>query len=302
MRAFCRARPRARGRAQAHSPSMQPATPVIPAMPPRRVGLIGFGAIGQAVAQGWTQQPVDGHRLAAVLVRPAQQAAARASLPQHIQVVTDRDALLAAAPDLVVEAAGHGAVQQHGAALLGQGTALMLLSIGALADAGLHDTLCAAARAGNTALLLPVGAIAGLDGLMALRRAGLTAVRYTSTKPPQAWRGTPADGPFDLAALAAPTVLFDGSARDAARLYPKNANLAAAVALAGLGFERTRVRLVADPAASGNTGQIDAEGPTSRLQVTVGGAASAGNAKTSGIVAHSVLSALGNAAGVLRFV
>jgi aspartate dehydrogenase len=173
----------------------------------------------------------------------------------------------------------------------------MLLSVGALAEAALQADLQSAAQAGSSRLLLPVGAIAGLDGLLALRQAGLQRVRYTSAKPPLAWRGTPAEAAFDLARLTAPTVIFEGTARDAARPYPKNANLAAAVALAGLGFEQTAVRLVADPAATGNTGQIDAEGATSRLQVTVAGAASAANAKTSGIVAHSVLSALANRAG-----
>ena len=267
-----------------------------------RLALIGFGAIGRAITAALVQSPPPGHQLVALLVRPHQLADARAAVPASVQVTSDMAALLASAPQTVIEAAGHGAVVAHGDVVLRQGASLMALSIGALADADLHDTLIAAARAGNTQLLLPVGAIAGLDGLLALRQAGLHSVRYTSTKPPRAWQGTPADGPLDLAALRSPTVIFSGTARDAARLYPKNANLAAAVALAGLGFERTQVQLVADPAATGNSGRIDAEGATSRLQVTVAGAASAGNAKTSGIVAHSVLSALANAAGALRFV
>lgn len=271
-------------------------------MPPVRLALIGHGAIGRAVTAALARSALPGHQLVALLVHPHQRAEALAAVPAGVQVATDAAALLATAPHTVIEAAGHGAVAAHGEAVLRHGASLMTLSIGALADAVLHDSLLAAARVGGSQLLLPVGAIAGLDGLLALGQAGLRSVRYTSTKPPRAWLGTPADGPFDLAALRSPTVIFSGSARDAARLYPKNANLAAAVALAGLGFERTQVQLVADPAASGNSGRIDAEGATSRLQVTVAGAASAGNAKTSGIVAHSVLSALGNAAGALRFV
>lgn len=267
-----------------------------------RLALIGHGAIGRAITASLVQSPLPGHQLVALLVRPRQLADALATVPVGVLVTTDAAAMLATEPHTVIEAAGHGAVAAHGEAVLRHGVSLMLLSIGALADAALHEALLAAASAGGSQLLLPVGAIAGLDGLLALRQAGLHSVRYTSTKPPLAWRGTPADGPFDLAALRSPTVIFSGTARDAARLYPKNANLAAAVALAGLGFERTQVQLVADPAARGNSGRIDAEGATSRLQVTVAGAASAGNAKTSGIVAHSVLSALGNAAGRLRFV
>ncbi len=235
-----------------HRPA--PASGAFP--PPRRCGLVGFGAIGRVLVAALATAPPAGHRLVALLVRPHQLAEAQAAVPAEVVVTTEAAVLLAQAPDLVIEAAGHAAVAAHGAAVLRAGAALMPLSIGALADAALHDGLLAAAEAGRSQLLLPVGAIAGLDGLLALRQAGLQRVLYTSTKPPLAWRGTPADGPFDLGALRSPTLIFSGTARDAARLYPKNANLAAAVALAGLGFERTEVQLVADPAASGNSGRI----------------------------------------------
>lgn len=270
-------------------------------MQPRRFGILGFGAIGQSLVAAVAHTPVPGHQLTAVLVRPHQVPAAQAAVPAGVAVVTDLAALLALAPDGVVEAAGQGAVVAHGVDVLASGTPLLALSVGALADAALHAALAQAARQGGTRLVLPVGAIAGLDGLMALRQAGLQRVRYTSTKPPQAWLGTPAAQQVDLLALRAPAVVFSGTARQAALGFPKNANLAAAVALAGLGFEATTVQLVADPAATGNTGQIDAEGLGSRLQVTVSGASTAANPKTSGIVAHSVLACLANQAAAIGF-
>lgn len=268
--------------------------------PARRIGLIGFGAIGQSLLAAWQHTPVPGHALTAVLVRPHQLAQARALVPAGITVTDELATLLALAPHTVVEAAGQPAVAQFAEQVLLHGTRLLLLSVGSLADAALHARLEAAARASGATLLLPVGAIAGLDGLMALRQAGLQQVQYTSTKPPRAWLGTPAEEQLDLLALQAPAVVFSGTARNAARLYPKNANLAAAVALAGLGFERTTVQLVADPAASGNSGRIQAEGWGSRLDVSVAGSASA-NPKTSGIVAFSVLSALANSAAAIAF-
>jgi aspartate dehydrogenase len=216
-----------------------------------------------------------------------------------VVVTTELATLLALAPDGVVEAAGQGAVAQHGVAVLASGTRLLVLSVGALADAALQAALHQAARQHGTQLVLPVGAIAGLDGLMALRQAGLQQVRYTSTKPPRAWLGTPAEHGWDLLALRERTVVFAGTARQAALGFPKNANLAASVALAGLGFEATMVQLVADPAATGNTGQIDAEGAGSRLQVVVSGASTAANPKTSGIVAYSVLACLANRAAAI---
>jgi len=263
--------------------------------------IIGFGAIGRSLVAELARAPVPGHRFMLLLVRPQQLADAQAAVPPGVRVTADAAELLAAAPGLVIEAAGHAAVAALGPAVLRQGAALMALSVGALADAALHAALEQAARQGGTRLVLPVGAIAGLDGLMALRQAGLQRVRYTSTKPPQAWLGTPAQQGVDLLALRERTVVFEGTARQAARGFPKNANLAAAVALAGLGFEATTVQLVADPAATGNTGQIDAEGAGSRLQVTVSGASSAANPKTSGIVAHSVLACLANRAAAITF-
>jgi aspartate dehydrogenase len=148
---------------------------------------------------------------------------------------------------------------------------------------------------------VPVGAIAGLDGLLALRRAGLKRVVYTSTKPPASWRGTPAETGVDLDTISAPTVVFEGTAREAASKFPKNANLAAAVALAGLGFDETQVVLVADPGVDENVGRIDAEGADSKLSVTVTGRSEPSNPKSSRITGVSVLSALDNDAEMVAF-
>jgi aspartate dehydrogenase len=253
-----------------------------------RVGIIGYGAIGQALVDLLLE---DGSaRVAAVLVRDAARDGARRRLPPEVAVVTRLPDLLALAPDLAVECAGQGAVHEHAAAVLSGSVPLMVISTGALATPGLVEALTGAAR-GDARLLVPAGAIAGLDGLGALKAAGLTAVTYTSTKPPAAWRGTPAQDAVDLDGLNAATAFFEGSAREAALRFPKNANLAATVALAGLGLDRTRVRLVADPAATGNTGRIEAESAIGSLSVTMAGPASA-NPKTSASVAYSLLHAI----------
>lgn len=271
----------------------------------RRVGVIGWGSIGQTLLQAWAQQPVPGHQAVALLVRPAQLQAARdaaADLPAGLRVTADAAEFLATPLDLVVEAAGQGAVRELGEAVLHSGRDLMLLSVGALTDDALRERLQAQATEAGVRLLLPVGAIAGLDGLLALRRAGLQQVRYTSTKPPAAWKGTAAEQMIDLDAITGPTRFFSGTAREAAAQFPKNANLAATVALAGLGLDHTRVELVADPAARGNHGQIEAQGLESRLSVTVAGLGSASNPKSSRITGLSVLSALANAASPLGYV
>jgi aspartate dehydrogenase len=270
--------------------------------PPARVGLIGFGAIGRSVVDAWSTTPVRGHTLAALLVRAHQRDEALRVAPPGVAVCTEIADFLAADLQLAVEVAGHGAVISHGERILAAGLDLALISVGSLADDGFRQRLEQAAVQGGGRVLLPIGAIAGLDGLLALRRAGLSSVTYTSTKPPASWKDTPADGLFDLDALTERTVIFSGTAADAARLYPKNANLAAVVALAGLGLQATRVQLVADPSATGNSGLIEAEGPSSTLTVRVAGASAASNPKTSQITGMSVLAALENRGSALAFI
>jgi aspartate dehydrogenase len=254
-----------------------------------RAALIGFGAIGRTVAAHW---PADRGVLAAVLVRPMRLKQARAALPHSVAVVDNLHALLSLSPDLVAECAGHAALREFGPAILRSGADLMAIATGALAEDRLRTTLIAAARQGGGRVLLPSGAIAGLDGLAAMRVGGIDRVRYVSVKPPEAWRGTAAERIIDLAHIAMPTAFFQGSAREAARLFPQNANLAATVALAGIGLDRTEIALIADPGATGNTGRIQAEGRHATLDVTVGGPAAEGNPKTSAITALSIVQAI----------
>jgi aspartate dehydrogenase len=268
----------------------------------KRIGILGFGAIGRSLLDAWQARPVERHALAALLVRDHQRQEALQCVPAGVRVCTALDEFLASDLQLVLEVAGHGAVHEHGEAILSAGVDLMLISVGSLADAALAQRLEQAASHSGGRMLLPAGAIAGLDGLLSLRRAGLSAVKYTSTKPPASWKDTPADGAFRLDELTRPTVVFSGTAAEAARLYPKNANLAAAVALAGLGLERTQVELVADPSITENIGRIDAESPCASLSVVLGGKSAASNPKTSQITGMSILAALENQAGLITFV
>jgi aspartate dehydrogenase len=257
------------------------------------VGLIGCGGIAQDVLAALRASPANGVSVIGALARPGRGEAARAKLCE-IDVVESLDDLLARSPALVAEVAGQSAVIEHGDAVLRSGVDCLVISVGALADPALLARLRSAAQDGNSRILLPAGAIGGIDAIAAMRVAGLTSVRYRSRKPPAAWRGSPAEKLVDLDGLTRRTVLYKGTAGEAALLYPQNANVAAAVALAGLGFDATEVELVADPDAPGNIHEIEAEGVAGSFAIQLQGKASRTNPKTSALAALSVARALLN--------
>lgn len=260
-----------------------------------RVGLIGQGAIAQHVAQRLAQVNAT---LTLVLARDGREDAARAAFG-NTAVATQ---IGANRPDIMVDCAGHHGLAQHGPAILQAGIPLITLSLGALADAALNTRLTAAAQAGQSRLILCSGAIGGLDALRAARMGRLDHVTYTGRKPPQGWAGSRAAEVLDLdAAMTAPATHFNGSARQAALLYPKNANVAAAVALAGLGFDATQVQLVADPQASGNIHQITAQGDFGEMQITLTNQTLPDNPRSATLAALSVLSALDDIGKSVRF-
>jgi aspartate dehydrogenase len=262
--------------------------------------LIGYGAIAREVLKHLRSD--EPGRIAAVLVRPARVGEVRGKAPAGIRVIGSLSEMdtLPEAPAVAAECAGHLAVAEYGPALLRRGIDLIVISIGALADRELHRRLVAAAEEGSSKLILPAGAIAGADGLAAARVGGLSRVTYTSRKPPQAWKGTPAQRSFDLDRLTAETVLYRGAADEAARLYPQNANVAATIALAGAGWDATEVQLIADPEARGNIHQIHAEGTFGAFDIEMRGKPLADNPKTSTLAALSLVRAIRNRAGTVE--
>jgi aspartate dehydrogenase len=266
-----------------------------------KLAVAGFGAIGQELVRLLQADPLIQVSQIIVPHEALEKTAlvARQLAPQAAVVTAlERDA---DGPDLLVECAGHAAIIEHIVPALRGGLRCVVTSVGALHQADVLLQLEAAARQGDTRVQLIAGAIGAIDALSAAELGGLEEVTYIGRKPPRSWLGTPADKLFQLELLAAPLVIFQGTAREAASLYPQNANVAATVALAGLGLDRTVVRLIADPGVERNVHKIEATGAFGRLELVLENRSLPTNPKTSSLAAYSLARAVRNAASPLFF-
>ena len=252
-------------------------------------GVIGYGAIGRVLVAELVK--TGGGAELHLLVKPKYLAEARAAVPAGVTVLESAEEFLAQGAETVIEAAGAPAVAELAERVLQADADLVIASAAALTDDALYARIAAAARAGGRQAIVASGALGSLDILAAMAAAGLQSVTYRGVKPPAAWRGTPAETACDLDGLSAPATFFQGSAREAARSFPKNANVAALVGLAGAGLDETRVELVADPGATGNRHEVVALGATGEMRFEVAGAAVQGTARTSATTAFSLLEA-----------
>lgn len=248
-----------------------------------KIGLIGVGAIAQYVLAALECRS---HQVDAIVVRPAR-------VPENTALYVGSVEGLSDDLDLVIDCAGHTALATHGPALLARGIDVLTISLGALADPQVYRALELAAQTGDTKLHLASGAIGALDCLQAANIGQVHNVTYVGRKPPSGWRGSPAEDVIDLNALTSGAQThFEGTARQAALAYPKNANVAAAVALAGLGFDQTNVRLIADADISANIHEVQATGDFGSFTFQINGQSLPDNPRSSALAAMSVISKL----------
>jgi len=262
-----------------------------------RLALIGFGGLGRIVADHLSRD--SGVEVVAVAARARQANDVRAIFPQA-RIVDSAAALIGSRPELVVECASHGAFRQYAEPVLRAGIDLIAVSSGVLAEAPYREQVLRAAAEGGVALEIPAGAIGGVDVVAAARYAGLDRVAYVTRKSAKAWRNTPAAEMVDLDATRAPTLFFDESAERAALIFTDKANVCATLALAGVGFERTRVQFWLDPAVTQSVHHIEAEGPCGTLRIELANNVAPSDGKASLLTAMSILRAVRNRAAALR--
>ncbi len=268
-----------------------------------RVGIIGGGTIARLFIEHIQRGDLGAATVVAIVGRSAQSRGKPLAEEHGIAFVTDRTGLLNARPDVVVEAASHEAVREYGATLLEQGIAFIVLSCGAMGDDALRASLEAAAQRSGALLYVPSGGIGGLDALKAACIAGVDEVSIAITKPPAAWKGIAyvEQRGIALSELREACVLFEGSAREGVPHFPANVNIAAVLAMAGIGFDRTRLKVVADPALKYNTHFIEIKGKTGNISLKLENVPAPENPKTAWLACYSALAALKLAKSPVRY-
>jgi aspartate dehydrogenase len=223
------------------------------------IGIVGMGVIGTAVAKA-ASGDLPGIELAGVAVRDPAKAGGFPAFP--LSELIERS-------DLIVEAATQAALREFGPAVLTAGKDLMVLSVGGLV--GVLDEWARLADKHGCRILVPSGAIAGLDGVKGAREGRISAVTMETRKPPRGLAGAPyiEAQRIDLDAITTETLIFEGPATDAVKAFPANVNVVAALSLAGIGPERTRIRLFAVPGQARNQHRITVEGEFGRLTIEV---------------------------------
>ncbi|MDE2906076.1 MAG: aspartate dehydrogenase [Acidobacteriota bacterium] len=256
----------------------------------RTVAIGSLGTVGLEVARRIDAGEIDGLTLRAVSARDHERARNRMRGFRSPVDVVAADGLAERA-DIVVECAPAALFREIAEPVVRAGKTLVAISAGALLD---HADLVETARATGAQIVVPSGAVMGLDAVRGAAESGIASVTMITRKPPGGLAGAPhlVEHGIDVNGLDAPLKVFEGSARDGARGFPANVNVAAALGLAGIGPERTRLEIWADPGVTRNTHEIRLEAETVRFRLRIENVPSRENPRTGRSVAPSVVATL----------
>lgn len=265
-------------------------------MPKKNVGLVGCGTIGTHLAMAIESRTIANASLTGVFdIIDNNAKILKSKLSSNPKVYSNFDSLLDSEADVIVEAASQEAVRKFGKQILEANKDLMIMSVGALANTIFLTELLDLdpVRKGRSKIYVPTGAIAGIDAIRSVRHL-LDSITLTTTKSPRALAGAPffATGGVNLDMITKITEIYDGSASEAVKLFPANVNVAAVLSLAGLGADKTKVRVLVDPHATTNQHEIVATGRFGDIKITVNNVPASGNPKTSFLAVLSAIECL----------
>jgi aspartate dehydrogenase len=265
-------------------------------MPKKNVGLIGCGTIGTYLALAIESRTVPNALLIGLfdIVHDSAESL-KSKLNSGPKVHDDFSSFIDSPSDIIIEAASQEAVRKFAKPIIEARKDLMIMSVGALADTTFLAELLdlSAVRNGHSRIYVPTGAIAGIDAIRSVKHI-LDSITLTTTKHPKALAGAPffANGEVNLDTITKITEIYEGPAAEAVRLFPANVNVAAVLSLAGLGADKTKVRVVVDPSATTNQHEIVATGRFGDMKITVNNVTTPGNPKTSYLAVLSAIECL----------
>lgn len=259
-----------------------------------RVAILGGGTIARLFLEHIQRGDLGPIEVSAICGRSAASAGAALAREYAVPFVVGVEALIAGKPAVVVEAASHDAVREHLVRLLSARIAVIVLSGGALVDDALRADAERAAQEHDALLYVPSGGIGALDALKAACIAGVDEASIQVAKPPAAWKKIAFVERLgvDLDTLHEARVLFEGTAREGVPHFPQNVNIAAVLSMAGIGFDRTQLRVVADPALTHNTHTIRIRGASGTITIVLENVPAPENPKTAKLACYSALAAL----------
>ncbi len=259
----------------------------------KKIALLGCGAIGTQIALA-----IDSGKIPAVLThvydKDKEHSELLVSKLKNKPEIVANSHLLSSNPiDLVVEAASQDAVKDVALSVLQNRKDLMIMSVGALLDESVFEIISDACSDFKKTVFLPSGAIAGLDGLKSVRDE-LESLTLVTTKNPKSLKGAKffETSDIDIDNISSSTIIFEGTAKEAVGLFPANINVAALLSLVGIGSEKTKVKIIADPGTDKNTHQIQAEGTFGKMSFTIENVPDPNNPKTSRLAALSAIEKL----------
>jgi aspartate dehydrogenase len=263
--------------------------------------LIGCGSIGTVIAEAIDAGKAGDIKLDIVydlIHERAENLVAR--LKSKPKIAADADELLEnERVQIVIEAASQDAVKQYSARALSKNKDLMIMSAGALIDDKLFKQISNIAAQKGRKVYVPSGAIVGLDNVKSAAIGHIDKVTLTTRKPPLSFEGAPLveKKKINLSSIKEPMVLYEGPAREAVKLFPQNVNVSASLSLAGVGPDRTTVRIITDPNIKTITHEIHVKGKFGELETKTVNKPFPGNAKTSYIAALSAIATLKRISG-----
>ena len=264
-----------------------------------QIGIIGCGAIGAAIAKYCSEKLANAIAIKSIFDIDEEKAKIlRDRLSVKVDIKESLEDLVKSC-DLIVEAASVEAARSALKEAARHKKDILIISAGGLI--GCEDLLEVAKKSGCR-VYVPSGAVIGLDGVKAACLGTITEVTLTTRKPPAGLKGAPyiIEKGIDLDAIKDEELIFEGTAREAIRAFPKNVNVSATLSLAGIGAEKTKVRIISSPKYKRNSHEIELKGEAGTFFIRAENVPSPDNPKTSYLAVLSALATLKDIASSVR--